>query len=275
MDRESSVYEKRAVYQLPGMENAQVYHDLVYKSVVGTGLKLDVYMPPDLPDDTRLPGVLFIHGGPLPADTHPQPKDWGIFVSYGELMAASGLVGVTFNHRYHALTDLEQANQDILAAMQYVRERSASFRLDPDRLCLWAFSGGGPFLNIALRDKPDFVRCAVAYYAALDLSLDKDKKALGNEAFNKFALASCLAPDDYTRAPLLIARAGSDHPALNERIERFVHKAIAANATLDFVNHPQGQHGFDLLDDARSRHVIASTIAFIQANVRVCSPEAR
>jgi acetyl esterase/lipase len=249
------------------MESAQAHRDLVYKSVEGTDLKLDVYTPPDLLADTRLPGVLFIHGGPLPADTRPRPKDWGVFVSYGELMAASGLVGVTFNHRYHALTDLERSDQDILAAIQYVRERSTSFHLDPDRLCLWVFSGGGPFLQVALRDKPDFVRCAVAYYAALDLS-DKDKKALGDEAFNKFALASCLAPDDFTQAPLFIARGGLDRPALNERIDRFVRQAIAANATLDFVNHPQGQHGFDLLDDdARSRHVIASTIAFIQAHV--------
>jgi acetyl esterase/lipase len=267
MDREPSVYEKRVVYQVPGMEGVQAHRDLVYKSVEGTDLKLDVYVPPGLPAGTQLPGVLFIHGGPLPVDARPRPKDWGVFVSYGELMAASGLVGVTFNHRYHALTDLERCNQDVLAAIQYVRERSASFHLDPDRLCLWVFSGGGSFLHLALRHKPDFVRCAVAYYAALDLS-DKDKKALGDEVFNKFALASCLAPEDYAQVPLFIARAALDRPALNERIERFVRRAIAANATLDFVNHPQGQHGFDLLDDdARSRHVIASTIAFIQANV--------
>jgi len=244
------------------MDAVRAQRDLVYKSIEGLDLHLNVYTPPGLPEDTRLPGVVFVHGGPLPPDA-PAPTDWGVFVSYGELMAASGLVGVTFNHRYHARTDLEQCEQDINAALQYARQHSASFNLDPERLCLWVFSGGGPFLHLALRDKPDFVRCAVAYYAALDLAPGKRDA----EVFKKFALASCLEQDDFRSSPLFIARAGLDRPALNERIDAFVRKALAANATLDFVNHPRGQHGFDLLDDdARSRQIIASTIAFIKTN---------
>ena len=188
-------------------------------------------------------------------------------------MAASGLVGVTFNHRYHALTDLEQSDQDILAAIGYVREHSASFHLDPDCLCLWVFSGGGPFLHIALRDKPDFVTCAVAYYAALDLPRSESTEGLDDVTFEKFALASHLDPDAFTRVPLFVARAGLDRPALNQRIDLFVRKAIEANAALDFMNHPRGQHGFDVLDDdARSRRIIASTIAFIKANVQGGAP---
>jgi hypothetical protein len=33
-------------------------------------------------------------------------KDWGVFVSYGQLLPATGLVAVTFNHRYLDVRDI-------------------------------------------------------------------------------------------------------------------------------------------------------------------------
>ena len=41
--------------------------------------------------------------------------------------------------------------------------------VDSTRLALWAFSGGGPFLSLALREGAPTFRALVAYYAALDL----------------------------------------------------------------------------------------------------------
>lgn len=54
-------------------------------------------------------------------------------------------------------------------------------------------------------------------------------------------------------APLFIARAGLDYPELNESIDQFVSEAPAHNISLSLMNHPLGQHGFDVRDDnARS-----------------------
>ena len=41
--------------------------------------------------------------------------------------------------------------------------------MDRDRLCLWAFSGGGPFLADPLRAWQAYVRCLVACYTVMDL----------------------------------------------------------------------------------------------------------
>src|SRR5207248_2761146 len=79
----------------------------------------------------RRPGVVFIHGGPIPADLRPAPTDWGVYRSYGELAAASGFVGATFNHRYHSRAQLDEAASDIAAAIQYLRAHAAPFHLDP------------------------------------------------------------------------------------------------------------------------------------------------
>jgi hypothetical protein len=40
------------------------------------------------------------------------------------------------------------------------------------------------------------------------------------------------------------------------------------NSPIEVINHPQGQHGFDILDDnLRSQQIIARTLAFIQENI--------
>ena len=151
MGDELPFYEKRIVYQVSGMGDVSVQRDLVYSNIGHVGLRMDVYLPKGLPDDMRVPGVVFIHGGPISADL-PCPKDWQAFVSYGELVAASGLVGITFNHRFFSPDDLEQAARDISAAIAYARRRADTFHLDPERLCLWAFSGGGDFLGPPLHE---------------------------------------------------------------------------------------------------------------------------
>jgi dipeptidyl aminopeptidase/acylaminoacyl peptidase len=63
-----------------------------------------VYQPSGLGEDERRPAVLLIHGGPLPKEV--SPKDWRLFQDYGRLLAASGFVGVTFNHRFHGVETL-------------------------------------------------------------------------------------------------------------------------------------------------------------------------
>jgi dienelactone hydrolase len=178
--------------------------------------------------------VLFVHGGPVPPDLPLAPKDWGVYEGYGALAAASGLVGVTFNHRYFRLADLETAAGDVAGAIAYARAHADELGLDPDRLCLWAFSGGGPLLTPFLEESRPYLRCLVAYYAALDL------RGLPR------------------RVPFLVARAGLDGPGLNGSIDRFVREALAANVDLTLLNHPRGHHGFDTRDDdPRTRGIVA------------------
>jgi acetyl esterase/lipase len=261
-------HQMRLVYEIPGMDQAHVQRDVVYRRAKGIDLKLDVYAPAKLDKKARLAGVVFIHGGPISQKMQVQPKDWGCYISWGQLAAASGLVGVTFNHRFYGYEHLEQAGSDVAAAIEYVREHARAFNLDPTRLCLAAFSGGGPFLSLAFRDRPRFVRCVAIYYAMLDLrSSQQAVKIVGQEAAERFSPAAYLG--SRTQIPILIARAGLEKsPQLNQALDRFAHAALEANVPLDLLNHPRGQHGFDVLDDdERSRYIIARTLEFIQANV--------
>ncbi|HKC23293.1 MAG TPA: alpha/beta hydrolase [Thermoanaerobaculia bacterium] len=240
------------VHRVPGMEDVEIRRDLTYATADGTPLGMDVYRPAEA-GGTRLPAVVLIHGGPIPV---VGAKRMGVFTSYGRLLAASGFVAVTFNHRFLAPERLLDAAADVEAATSYVRGQAGELGVDENRLAFWAFSGGGPLLSLALRGAPSYVRALVAYYAALEL-IDETRRDL--------------SPIHHLRAeagrvpPILVARAGLDQPSLNAGIDRFVQEALATNACVDVLNHPAGRHGFDILDDdARSREIIARTVEFLR-----------
>ena len=93
---------KRIVYSVPLMNQVRVRKDLTYKRIGGAELKMDVYSPASMRRGASRPAVIFIHGGRIPSNLRTTPKEWGAYISFGQLVAASGFVGVTFNHRFYA-----------------------------------------------------------------------------------------------------------------------------------------------------------------------------
>jgi acetyl esterase/lipase len=258
----------RVVHALPGMERA-ARRSVVYSGPHDPPLHADVYAPPDLAPGSRLPVVVFVHGGPvLPTMS---PKDWGVFVSYGQLAAASGFLGVSFNHRFYAGERIAEAGADVSALVAYVRAHAAELGADPERIALWVFSGGGPFLSIGLRaDAPAYYRCLVSYYAVLDIQTPAHPSApdaLGPERRRQWSPLHHLASGARI-PPLLVARAGQDNPALNATVDAFVQQALARNAPLELLNHPAGRHAFDMLDDdPRSREIVRRTLEFLKEHL--------
>jgi acetyl esterase/lipase len=265
------MFLKRVVYEVPGMDAVEVRRDVVYGRAEDGDLTLDVYLPPGLPEGEQRPGVLLVHGGPIPAEYWQKCTRIGVFLSYGEILAASGLVAVVVNHRFIAMAELPASAANIAAALALVRERAPELRLDPDRLAVWAFSGGGPHLAPFLRDKPSWLRALVSYYAILDLDSVRDQPMtqVAAEIAAAFSPAGCFpAEGTWEGPPILVARAGRDWPLINGTIDLFVARALAANAPLDLMNHPVGQHGFDVVnDDGRSREIIARTLTFLREHL--------
>ena len=214
------------VYRVPGMDEISVRKDLRYAGDDHPLTLMDVYEA-----GRGAPMVVLIHGS-APIET--RPKDWGVFQSWGRLLAASGLTAVTFNHRLTL--------KDVRNAIHFVHTNAASWGADGERIALAVWSGGGPLLEIEM---PPFVRCVVAFYAILDCPV--------------------------CPVPMFIARAGRDTIAgVNESIDAFVKKAIQENAALTLMNHPEGEHGFDNQNDSeRSREIIRCSIDFMKAHLRL------
>ena len=256
---------RRIVYRVDAA-NAVARKRVVYKRDGESELVMDVYAP--AAQHPPAAALLFVHGGPIPR-AMLAPTEWGGFISYGELAAASGFVGVVFNHRLHAPTDYPTSQSDMQAAIDYVRSHAADLGIDADRIGVWAFSGGGPLLAWCLRERPAFVQCLLAFYAILDvrhlLPPDADAERLARaHAFSPAAHLGAAA----ATLPIFVARAGRDSAVINTSVDEFVREALTANASLDFANHASGQHGFDILDDdERSREIIARAMAFAQARL--------
>jgi acetyl esterase/lipase len=258
------------VYRVPGMEAVTVKSDLKYTGAGAAPLLMDVYAPPRLAKGERRPAVLFIHGSVPPGS---RAKDMGVFKSWGRLAAASGMVGVTFTHRLgYPKPQLQDAASDVAAAIAYVRSNADSLNVDGDRLCLVAYSGGGPMLSAAMRERPEYVRCLVAFYAFLDLRHSEMHKPHETpDVLNSFSPITYLEGGADRMAPMFVARAGLDQiPGLNDSIDRFVAEAISKNAAVTFYNHPRGVHGFDILtDDERSREIIRAALDFMKLHLGV------
>jgi len=259
------IVRMRIVHRVPGTDRVHVDRDRPFKGASGGVLLADVYRPADAV--APCPAVVLVHGGPVPAGS--TPKDMGCFVSWGETLAASGLAAVTFNHRFYGAAQLLEAARDVEDAVTWVRSQAVGLGIDPSRLALWAFSGGGPFLSLALREGAPVLRALVAYYAALDLREKPPGPAAPISDEDRLALSPAHHVESGRRVPpVLVARAGLDHPFLNATIDRFIAVALARNAPLEAINHPDGRHGFDILDDdPRTREIAARTIEFLRTHL--------
>ena len=209
----AEIASKRIVYAVSGMERVKVHKNLVYKDTDEEELQADVYLPHGLAEGERRPAIFFIHGGALPPNLLTQPKEWGTFVSYGQLAAVSGFVGITFNHRYYGIDekDFEQSIGDVTDVIAYVRNHAGSLHVVPQRICLWAFSGGGPHLVVAMREPLDYIRCIVSYYAILDLGhvpAGPGTPPLRADLVERYSPARYVNEKNAYIPPVFIARAG-------------------------------------------------------------------
>jgi acetyl esterase/lipase len=222
--------------QLPGMHLAKVKRNLQYKG----GLGLDVYRPARA--SGRLPAVVFVHGNARGTDS---PKASGVFVGWGQLAAASGLAGVTFDH--------QEDPEDVVAAVRYVRRNAARLGIDERRICVAGFSAGVQLSMLpALQGRLGALRCAVGYYGPLHAELEQ------------------LSPLAYLRADApatLLAKAGRDNPAINRSIDRYVARAKEVGARVELVVQPTGPHGFETTKDTKTRSVMRRTLDFLRAHL--------
>jgi dipeptidyl aminopeptidase/acylaminoacyl peptidase len=268
------VMNAQLVYHLPGEERTSVMKHVPFKTADGLTLHLDAYLPADLKSAETRPAVIFVSG-----DTPPEymlgVKNWGVYVGWGQLVAASGLIGIPFQHR--VMGDLHPSHldgvvQDVADAVAYVRTHAADLHVDPDRLCIWAGSAGAlAGLRVALVDPQPSIRCLVSYYGLFDLALYAQMRELPAPApvvLEAFSPLTYLHRHPERIPPLFIARMEHDIPGLNIAVDAFAAAATAVQAHVEVMNHPDGHHGLDTEDDdEQSRAIIAQTLRFMHRHL--------
>jgi hypothetical protein len=260
--RPTDLAKKTVVCQLPGMDAVTVRRGVGYDSSDGDFLAMDVYLPTG-PSGGPAPAVVIAAGYPDPgfaAKLGCSFKDMGSSVSWGRLIAASGLAAVTYTNRKPA--------EDLDALLRHLRKSGEALGIDGARIGLWACSGSVPLaLSVLMQPGLERSRCAVLAYG---YTLDLDGSTAVAEAARMFGFVNPAAgksAGDLPRdVPLFVARAGRDEvPRLNETLDRFVTAALARNLPVTLVNHPEGPHAFDLFHDGEtSREIIREMLAFFR-----------
>jgi hypothetical protein len=158
---------------------------------------MDLYYPPDSKAGARTPAVIFVTGfSDLGAEKMlgSRFKDMGSFVSWAQLVAASGLVGITYANREPG---------DVHEVLHHVQQNAALLGIDGNRIGVWACSGHGPnALSVLMEHGRDGLRCAVLAYA---YTLDLDGSTRIADAAKQFRFVTPAGPVN----PAMISRATS------------------------------------------------------------------
>ena len=196
-----------------------------------SGLKFDLYRPAN---DSVVPVVIFANAGSAAYTT------WPFYIGWGEASAAAGLGAVV----YQATQADPIADFDALVAD--LRTRAAELKIDPSRIVVWSASANVRVgLPVAMDRGRDYLRGAVVYSGDAEVG------------------------ELRTDLPLLFVRAGLDAPVLNERVDKLLARALAANAPWTVENYSGGLHGFELLNDTEiTRALIHRTLSFMKLVTR-------
>jgi hypothetical protein len=261
------ITKMKVVYDVPGTGAVTVRADVEFRAADGGALAMDLYYPPASKSGSRLPVVVVVVGY---SDVGVQKmlgcrfKEMASAVSWGRLIAASGMVAITYTNR--------EPQGDLRALTAHVRENAASLGIDEKRIGIWSSSGNVPMaLSMLMQSDAKDMRCAVLCYGYM---LDLGGATGVADAAAQFRFVNAAAGksvDDLpAKLPLFLARAGQDQFAhLNESLDAFVAGALTRNLPVTVVNHADGPHAFDLLHDSEAtREIIRQMLRFMQFHLQ-------
>jgi acetyl esterase/lipase len=255
---------KKLAYPVKEGKETQIIKNVIYKTVEGKNLCMDIYLPEEARNNIKLPTVLLVHGEGPEVFIH-DAKDWGVYTSYGKLLASQGLVAITFNHRYAAkdFERIKEVTKDVTDAVLYTQRNAEEWNIDLDKLFLWSFSLGGIYSSVFL--KQDYhIKAVISYYGLLDISEVVDQQRL--EEFKDYI------PEYYLRnvknTKILIVKAAKDKvKGVNPSIDRFRRIADQYRIEYNYLVHSAGGHSFDVfIDQEETREMIDKTLEFIKEN---------
>jgi acetyl esterase/lipase len=253
------------VYRVPRMEQAIVRAGVVFDDSSATPLAFDAYLPRNLARGERRPAIIFISGA-------ERVREWRWFITWGQVAAAHGLVGIVADKRYpRGFDGIRSGFEDTEKLLSFLRAQGARVGVDPQRICLWTFSAGGRLTSAGLQPGNPVARCLVSFYGVLDLSSEltsASSEAEREKALRQFSplhALEALAASGGKSPPVFIARAGRDAPSINTGIDRFTAAALRLNMPLTVMNYAEGDHGFDGLNNTpQSRAIIEAALRFVQ-----------
>ncbi len=229
-------------------------------------LAMDVYYPPDWQPGAALPAVLMANSFPLTAEFGKCGRNCYSFPSWGRLIAANGLIAITYDSKYP---------NDLEALAEHVRANAADLGIDGNRLGVMGVSSDAALAeSFAYQENRDYVIFGVFYYGYL-LTPDNYMRSDINAADEQMGGYYAELPDvKQLRAdlPVLVVRCGNDWYLNQQPVDHFVQLAEKAGVPLTLIRFEEGSHVFDTLEASTGQvrvkaiEIVKQTLEFMKAH---------
>lgn len=237
---------------LPGIEPER----FVYRSVEDTKLSLDFYRAQT---SASAPVIVVIHGG------YWQSGDNKDFIAMNRYLAGRGFAVAAITYRLAPRWRFPAALDDVRAAMEFLRERADSLKIDPNRFVLLGRSAGGQIaLTVAYSAKDPGIRGVISFYASTDLNWSWQNPQNPLVIDTRGVLADYLggspseAPANYDAAsaiqlvtsdtpPTLLFHGSRDEVVNPYQSDRLTQRLAQAGVPQLNVRLPWATHGFDFV----------------------------
>ncbi len=231
-----------------GANDLYVERDVVYRTVDGHDLALDVYRP----DDTEIyPAVLQIHGGGWVGGNKEQEE------AGARDLASNGFVVFVVEYRLAPADPYPAALEDLQAALAWVRANAPVYGADPDAVGAFGSSAGGHLAALlATVDGPQ-VDAAASFAGPMDLTdgtVSTETAAFFVSFLGCFTGSGSCTPIDAAEAspinhvngndaPLFIASIENDPLVPIAQARRMAAALAAVGVDHELVIPPTGGHG--------------------------------
>jgi len=264
-------------------ELVAVQENIVYSTVRGSELHLDVYEPGTRPQAPR-PAIVLIHGGGW------MDLDKSTMRGMGQLLARSGFVAFSVDYRLFKEGENSWPAQldDVQRAVRWIRANSTKYSVDPQRIGAFGHSAGAQLAALlGLEDTRDNSDPSLAKYsskvqAVVDVSGPADLTSQRDSDGAKF-LSSFLGADyaknpevwqaaspvfcvSKNASPFLIVHGTQDQSVSISQAQELYEKLQAAGVSVFFVKVEDG-HTFQT-PEAR-RELAIETIGFFNRYLMV------
>jgi len=245
--------------------------------------KADLYLPNALPEGTRAPAVVIIHGGGWTGGGKANPRE----INIGTNLALNGYMAMSIDYvlaRTNGTNIVWPQNlHDCKTAVRWLRANAGRLRLNPDRIGAIGGSAGGhlaAMLAVAGPESnldppgphgefPSRVQCAVDLYGPADLVNWKDIAAWRKTHKNDPELYRISSPTtwvDRNDPPLLILHGTADRTVPVDQSERFAAALKQAGVEHELVIIPDAPHSFHL--QPRQRDLRPLVLGFFDRHLK-------
>lgn len=224
--------------------------DVLYREVNGVRLRLDAYLPAAKGSH---PAIVFLHGGGFRSGIRgsfaPGEQAFG---PTGQALARNGLAAFAIDYRLAPQFRFPAAEQDVLAAVRWVRRHAHYLGVDPSRLGLFGVSAGGNLAALAATQPSsplDQVRVAVSWSGPMNLArfypahpfVAEYLGCLVSACPDRYRAASPVNRVDHGDPPMLLANSTAETVPIGQAREMISRLAVVRVAH-QLLMIPGGRH---------------------------------